>query len=152
MKTMRRSKDQAGVTLIELMIVVVIIAIIAAVALPSYQRSVQNTRRADCTGGLVGLASAMERHLSINGSYLGAAASGANTGAPAIFGTTCPVDGGDATYNLTISAATASTFTLRATPTGSQTGDRCGSLTITNTGVKGVIDAAAGNDWQECWR
>ena len=149
---MQSRKYQTGVTLMELMIVVVIIAIIAAVALPSYQQSVQNTRRADCAGGLMTLAGAMERHHSINGTYLGAAAGGGNTGAPAIFGTACPVDGGDATYNMTISAATASTYTLRATPTGSQTGDRCGSLTLTNTGVKGVIGATTGNDWQECWR
>ncbi len=148
-RTIRR---QDGVNLIELMIVVAIISIIAAVAYPAYTRYVENARRADCTGGLAGLANAMERHYSINGSYLGAAAAGANTGAPAVFDTACPIDGGTATYNLTISAATASTFTIQAAPTGPHAGDRCGTLTLTNTGVKGVTGAAAGNDWQACWR
>ena len=143
---------QQGINLIELMIVVAIIAIISAVAYPAYARYVENARRADCTGGLAGLANAMERHYSINGSYLGAATGGANTGAPAVFDTACPLDGGTATYNLTISAATASTFTIQAAPTGAQAGDRCGTLTLTNTGVKGVTGAASGNDWQTCWR
>ena len=148
-RTIRR---QDGVNLIELMIVVAIISIIAAVAYPAYTRYVADARRADCSGGLAALANAMERHYSINGSYLGAAAAGANTGAPAVFGTACPIDGGTANYNLTISAATASTYTVQAAPTGPQAGDRCGTLTLTNTGVKGVTGAAAGNDWQACWR
>lgn len=148
-KVMQR---QQGINLIELMIVVAIISIIAAVAYPAYTRYAENARRADCTGALAGLSHAMERHYSINGSYLGAGAGGADTGAPAVFDTACPIDGGAATYNLTISAATASTFTIQAAPTGAQAGDRCGTLTLTNTGVKGVTGAASGNDWQTCWR
>lgn len=142
-----------GFTLIELMIVVAIIGIIAAVAYPSYQEQVNKSRRGDCSGALVGLANAMERFYSVNNTYLGAGVSGANTGAPAatLFSATCPVDGGAATYNLTISAATASTFTLQATPTGAQTGDRCGNLTLTNTGVKNVTSAKSGVTWEACW-
>ena len=143
---------QMGVTLMELMIVVAIIAIIAAVGYPAYTRYVEDARRADCAGGLTALANAMERHYSVSGSYLGAATGGADTGAPAVFDTACPLDGGTPTYNLTISAATVSTFTLQAAPTGPQAGDRCGTLTLTNTGVKGVTGAASGNDWQMCWR
>ena len=151
MNTNTKNRQQ-GVTLLELMIVVAIVAIIAAVAYPNYTESVRKTRRADCAGALTALSNAMERHYSITGSYLGAATGGADTGAPGVFSTACPVDGGDATYNLTISAATASTYTLQAAPTGGQTGDSCGTLTITNTGVKGVSGAAAGYDWQRCWR
>ena len=141
-----------GFTLIELIIVMAIIAIIAAFAYPSYIDQVRATNRADCTGGLASLANAMERHYSINGSYLGAAAGGANTGAPGIFDTTCPLDGGNATYNLTIQAATVSTYTLNATPVNNQANDRCGTLVITSTGAKSVAAAAAGVTWQECWR
>ena len=151
MKT-NMKKQQLGVNLLELMIVVAIIGLLSAVAYPSYMRNVQDSKRADCSGAVVGLANAMERHFSINGSYRSAATGGADTGAPGVFTTTCPVDGGEATYNLTIAAATASTYTLRATPTGSQANDRCGSLTLTSTGVKGVVGASTGNDWQACWR
>ena len=146
------NRRQQGVTLLELMIVVAIIAIIAAVGYPSYLESVRKTRRADCAGALALLSNAMERHYSITGSYLGAATGGGNTGAPAVFDTACPIDGGDATYNLTISAATATTYALQAAPTGGQANDGCGTLTLSNTGVKGVADAASGYDWQKCWR
>jgi len=143
---------QSGITLIELMIVIVIVGIIAAFAYPSYLDNVRDSRRAECSGALSGLANAMERFYSVNGSYLGAANGGANTGAPAVFSTTCPADGSDATYNLTIvNPTTASTYTLRATPVGPQADDECGSLTLTNTGVKGVVDADAGVTWQDCW-
>jgi len=145
-------RSQRGMNLIELMIVVAIIGIIGAVAYPSYLNNVRESKRAECSGALAGLANAMERFYSVNGTYLGAAAGGANTGAPAVFRTTCPVDGSDTTYNLTIDAATASTYSLRATPVGTQTEDSCGSLSLTNTGVKGVIGAATGYTWQDCWR
>jgi len=148
---MTKSRNQGGFNLIELMIVVAIIGIIAAFAYPSYLKQIQSTRRADCSGALVALGNAMERHYSVTGSYLAAAAGGADTGAPAIFSASCPIDGGTATYTLTIQAATASTYTLNAAPTGAQTGDKCGTLSLTNTGVKGVVSAIAGVTWQACW-
>ena len=141
-----------GFSLIELMITIAIIAIVAAIAYPSYLEQVRKTRRSDCSGALASLGSAMERHFTVNSTYLGAAAGGANTGAPAIFAASCPVDGGDATYNLTIQAATATTYTLQATPTGPQTGDKCGNFTLTNTGLKGVTGATGGITWEDCWR
>lgn len=146
------SRNQRGVTLIELMIVIVIIGIIASVAYPSYLNNVRDTRRADCAAALVGLGNAMERFYSVNGTYRGAAAGGADTGAPASFvSTTCPIDGGDPTYNLTIETATDSIYALRATPTGAQAQDDCGALSLTNRGLKGVVGADAGLTWQDCW-
>ena len=145
-------RSERGLSLIELLIVVAIIAIIAAVAYPSYLEQVRKTRRSDCSGALASLGGAMERHFTMNSSYLGAAAGGANTGAPGVFATSCPVDGGEATYNLTIQAATATTYTLQAAPTGPQAGDKCGSFTLTNTGLKGVTGAATGITWEQCWK
>ena len=141
-----------GMNLIELMIVVAIVGLIAAFAYPSYLNNVRDSKRAECSGAMAGFANAMERFYSVNGTYLGAAAGGANTGAPAVFATTCPADGSDTTYTLTIAAATASTYSLRATPAGTQSEDACGSLSLTNTGVKDVIGADAGVTWEDCWR
>ncbi len=134
------------------MIVVAIVGIIAAFAYPSYLEQVRKTRRADCSGALVGLGNAMERFFTVNSTYLGAAAGGANNGAPAIFRATCPSDGGTATYNLSIQVpATGSTFTLQAVPVGPQADDKCGTLTLTNTLFKDVTGQDAGITWQDCW-
>jgi type IV pilus assembly protein PilE len=145
-----RSK-QRGFSLMELMVVVAIVGILAAIAYPSYQEQVRKSRRADCSGALAGLGNAMERFFTVNSTYLGAAAGGANTGAPAIFAVACPTDGGQPTYNLTIQAATGSTYALQAAPIGPQAADKCGTLTLTNTGLKGVTGQAAGTTWQDCW-
>lgn len=142
-----RLPNTKGFTLLELMIAVAIIGILAAIAYPSYDEQVRKSRRAECTGALAGLASAMERHYTENGfSYRGAAAGGADSGPPGIYATTCPLDGGTASYRLTLSADAAS-YTLRAIPTGPQTGDRCGELTLTQTGVRGATGADAANCW-----
>lgn len=148
---MTKQTTQRGFSLMELMIVVAIVGIVAAIAYPSYLDQVRSTKRTDCSGAVVGLANAMERHYSVNGSYLGAGAGGGNTGAPSIFPVACPIDGDTVTYNLTISAATASTYALNAAPVGAQTEDKCGQLTLTNTGVKGVSGAETGVTWQDCW-
>jgi len=144
-------KKIRGFSLLELMIVVAIVGIIAAFAYPSYLQQIQKTRRADCSGALAGMGNAMERFFTVNSTYLGAAAGGADTGAPAVYPQTCPSDGGTATYNLTIQAVTGSTFTLQAAPVGAQADDKCGSMTLTNTGLKGVTGQNAGVTWQDCW-
>ena len=126
------------------MIVVAIIGIIAAVAYPSYLAQMSKTRRSECSAAMISFGNAMERYFTVNSTYAGAAV-------PAVFRATCPADGAAATYNLTIQAAGASTFELRAAPTGPQAGDKCGTLTLTNRGLKGVVGANAGITWQNCW-
>lgn len=144
-------KKQQGFNLVELMIAVAIVGVITAFAYPSYQEQVRKTRRADCSGALASFASTMERFYTVNNTYRGAADGGVDTGAPAIFPDTCPVDGGDATYNLTIQAANVSTFEVRAAPVGGQANDKCGTLTLTNRGLKGITGAATGMTPEKCW-
>jgi len=133
---MRNKTITNGFTLVELMVTVAIIGILAGIAYPSYQESILRSRRADAKGALLGLSNAMERHYTETSAYTGAAVSNGNTGLPEIFAQQSPVEGGTAYYTLTIQASTASTFTLRATPTSIQSDDICGNLEITHTGVK----------------
>lgn len=133
---MNKLKKNKGFTLIELMITVAIIGILAAIAYPSYTRQVQKTRRADAKGALMGLSNAMERYFTENNRYTGAATGPADTGTPRIFATQSPVSGGTKYYDLRITAATASAYTIEADPVGTQDSDPCGKLTLSNTGLK----------------
>lgn len=129
-----------GFTLIELLIALSIVGILAAITYPSYAEQMARSRRAEAQAALVSFANAMEMwKMQHNNSYLQAAGTdGAptDTGSPnsAMFPAIVPISGGTTTYNLTISAVTASTYTLRATPI--DTSDKCGFLTMDNTGVK----------------
>jgi len=139
-------RSQRGFTLIEIIIVVAIIGILAAVAIPSYQSYVQRTHRADAQSALAQLAQSMEEAYARNYTYTGLADGGGNTGDPsaALRGSN-EVD----FYNITISAAGANTYTVSATPTGKQTEDRCGTLSIDDTGTKEA--RKGGSLVADCW-
>lgn len=153
-------KKSTGFTLIELMITVAIIGILASIAYPSYQDSVMKSRRADAKGVLLGLTNAMERRFTEKNSYCDAAlATGGtavtdcgtateDTGTPSIY--TIPNET-KSFYTITISAATASSYTLSAARTGAQANDKCGTLTLTHTGFKGVTGADTGVNAADCW-
>lgn len=131
---MNTFSTKRGFTLIELMIVIAIVAIVASLGYPAYTESTKKARRADAKSALLSFSQSMERHFTVNNTYLGAGAGGADTGAPAIFPTEAPLDGSAKYYDLTINAATLTTYTLRATPKNAQAGD--GNLEIDNTGAK----------------
>ena len=143
-------QSQLGFTLIELMVTVAIVGILASIAYPSYQSSVMKSRRADTEGVLLGLANAMERNFTTTNSYCDAGGTGGasscgtatnDTGTPSIYS----IPTATATYyTITISAATASSYTLSAAPTGAQANDSCGTLTLTQTGVKSPTSSG-------CW-
>lgn len=60
-----------GMTLIELLIVLVIVAILAAVAWPSFRDAVQKSRRADAMSALTEIMQAQERWRANNPKYSG---------------------------------------------------------------------------------
>ncbi len=149
----------SGFTLIELMIVVVIIGIMATIGYPSYQDSVKKSRRGDAQSALLGFAAAMERRY-VNGAntYLGAANAGANTGTPAatLYPSQAPLDGNPKVYDLTIAAATATSYTLRADPITGGLMDGDGYLELLSNGQKqwdwNDDNAIAADGTESCWR
>lgn len=150
-----RPTPQSGFTLIEVMIVVAIIGILAAIAYPSYQEQVAKSRRADAQRALMEAEQYMRRFFSAQDTFEGASL-------PAGLATSPRSGSGPAAYNIqliedgdavdTTTDASASSFTLRAERTGSMANDRCGDLTITNTGVKRLSNNATGTTVAECFK
>lgn len=144
---MHRSR---GFTLIELMITVAIVAILAAVAYPSYTAYIKRGHRASARSQLLQADQYMKRFYASNDSY-STDRSGAAAALPARLKISPPEAAVDEQlYNITISASSGTSFTLSATPTGSMSGDKCGTFTIDQTGLKGVTNNTDTRD--ACWR
>jgi type IV pilus assembly protein PilE len=133
-RTPRMGAPVRGFTLIELMVAVAIIGILASIALPAYQQYVLRASRADAQAILMETAQYMERYFTTNNSY---------ADAPLLSGQSPKT--GTAKYNISYSVdPTATAYEVQAAPTGSQTADDCGTLTVDQTG-------ATGADGADCW-
>ena len=129
----------------------VIVGILALIAIPSYRDYIVRARRSDGQSALLDLASRMERYYSERNTYQSATIGTGGTND--VLNRTTSLENW---YTLSITNAAANTYTLQATPTGTQgTYDtRCQSLTLNNLGAKGITTGPAGTPSgtvAQCW-
>ncbi len=151
----RGMQQQRGFTLVELMIVVIIIGALAAVALPSYRRSVLNNNRSVAKTVLGQIASRQESFASDRKRYAESLEElGFEVGEDDVLflstdGATSAAGGERMIYRIALSEAEARSFTVTATPVHAQTDDsRCGSLGLSSTGQRSASGPAA----SDCWK
>ena len=137
-------EKQQGVTLLELMIVVVVVAILGMVALPSYRQYSMRAQRTEAKTALLQLATAQERFYLQNNTY------SANFAALNLTGMS-----ENNVYTLAIPLANAQTYAATAVPTPGggingtdMNGDvECAQFAINAQGLK----TANPNPNNTCW-
>ena len=127
-----------GFTLIELVVAIAIVGILAAIAIPSYQDSIRNSRRKAAAACLVEQAVFMERYYTTNLRYTGAAlpAGGCRTDLVAFYG-----------FALN-GVPDATTYAINAVPTAAQPDTLCETLGINQAGQKSETGTGTAD---ECW-
>jgi type IV pilus assembly protein PilE len=130
----------AGVTLIELMIVLLIVAILAGIAFPAYQSHIVRTNRAAARACLMEHSQLLERYYTTNLTYVGVT-----------LPLGCDQDANMQTrYTFAAPTLTQRTYVLAATPIGVQLAKdtQCGTLTIDQASVR---DATGTAGLAGCW-
>jgi type IV pilus assembly protein PilE len=135
---------QRGVTLIELMIVVVIVGILASVAYPSYQNYILRSKRAEGKALLLDAAARQERYFADNNRYTDDVTE-LNYSDPAL--------SAEENYELTIATGpsgdidTSYTLSVEAQFGGGDA--ECGDLTLDSRGTQGRSGSASVD---RCWQ
>jgi type IV pilus assembly protein PilE len=149
MDSMRR---QRGVTLIELVVVMIIVGILAAVAIPSYRNYVMRSQRSDAKDALLALATQQEKHYLQCNSYATTIGAATNCAAGQLQGAAASKNGW---YALDIPQGDATTFTVRAQAVAGQNqaeDSACQTFTVTEAGVRQAFDGGGADNTAVCWR
>ena len=151
MKNFGRYDRQAGVTLIELMIVIVISAIIASAAYPLYTQYIVRAKRSVGTTMLLQVADRQQQYFMDHKRYASSLESLGFTSNPFMMndqGALVVDSDPNRIYGISLSDTTATTFTATAEPQENQADKdtKCASLTLTHTGEKGQSGSGT-----KCW-
>jgi type IV pilus assembly protein PilE len=124
-------KKYCGMTLLELLIVLVIISVLAVIATEMYKSQIYRSKRTDGINSLYGISTAEERYRATNTTY-GTLAQ--------VWSSVATSTGGF--YTLAITTNTATNYTITATAVGKQASDTengtsCAVLTL--SAVSGTI-------------
>lgn len=116
-----------GFSLIELMIAVAIVGILAAIAVPSYQKYVLESRRTDAIAALTGAAAEQERFFTFDNRYSNDINQLGGDKSPEGYYTLSVISTSDTSYTLTAVPATGSTQVSDTT---------CQSITLDHLGTR----------------
>jgi type IV pilus assembly protein PilE len=143
---------QRGVTLIELMIVIVILSVIASVAYPSYMNYVVDTKRTAATSILLQVADRQQQFFMDNKRFANDLTNLGFANNPLVIAddgrTMANAADSESTYSVALSNVTATAYTVTAAPLNGQAArdTECGSMTLNQTLTKG---SGGGSD---CWK
>ena len=133
---MRTMKYMRGVTLLELMIVVVILGILTAIAYPSYRQFIERAKRTEARALLLRIAVDQERFYLQNNTF----------GTMAQLQYDEPQITDSDAYSVTITTNNASNFSVTATyQLGGEEADKCLTFTIDGRGTKTSLPDT------DCW-
>ncbi len=131
-----RVQNQAGFTLLELMIVLVVLTVLVALALPSYRAYAIRGNRTEGIDALMAAAVCQERIYTRTNAY---------------DATQCGRLTVNGNYIITVATQNSDQeFTLTATPQGGQTEDSCGALAVVQTGAR-QANGSGGTAAARCW-
>jgi len=135
---MQMRQHMRGVTLLELMIVVVIVGILAAVAYPNYREFTARAKRNEARAALLQIATNQERFYLQNGTF--------TTNMNQLGFSADPFVTDSGTYSVQVNAADASNFTATATylQADAEAG-KCQTFQIDGRGIKSSAPDA------DCW-
>ena len=128
-----------------------VMSILGIIAMSSYTSQVQKSRRTDAKNALLDIAGREEQLYSTINAYSALPTDVGYTG------TAFPITVGGGYYSVTIAvtaatAAVPATFTITATPLGTQVKDTdCASLTTNQLGVQAATNTAGANTTNICW-
>ncbi len=147
MKSVCRNR---GVTLVELLMVIVIIGILSSIAVPTYRSYVLRAQRTEATATLLRVQAAEEKSFAQNNIYAAdlTAAPPAGLGIPAITAS--------GYYDLRAELLEeGSGYRIVASPRaggGQRDDDKCSSFTVDHNGLKTASDVNGRDTTRECWR
>jgi len=150
-----------GFTLIELMIAVAIVAILARIALPAYFDTIRKGRRSDAVAAVAQAQQAEERYRANSSTYVTyfIVSSGNLTGVGASTDTNAAstYTTSNGYYQLSITSADSTSYTIRATAQGTQADDtKCKYMDLVassgNITYKSGSTTSTSTDNGTCWK
>ncbi len=138
-----------GFSLIELLVALVIVSIVAAVAYPTYGNYAKRAHRLQAQAVLLEASLYLQYFYARNDRYDAENADSAPVELPSRLHQS-PSESA-AKYKINLLEVHRNSYVLQATPTGTMTGDACGTFRLAQTGEKSLSPDAT-LSMGECWR